>query len=921
MMPDALRRCRMLDAKPEPAYDDLARLAARVCQAPVGAIVFTDESGVHLKSCVGGELEMSPAMLSFQGPTTPPDGIRTVCDPFQDERFASHPCLCSGRPIRFFACAPLLTPDGCSSGALVVMDFSPRTLASEQEESLLALARQATARLELQRRLKETEAAVVQKDALKREMEERIRERTDALDRSVCALQAEMAERIKSEESLRTNEKRYRILAEAAHDFIFIISRDGYVEYVNSFAAAQFRCCPEDLIGKPRAQLFPPSIAERQQENLQKVLDTGQPLYVEDEALFPDGNIWLGSWLAPIRSDSGEITAVLGLSRDITERRQAEDALQEVHVSLERRVEEQTAELARANERLKEQLAERLRVEENLRHSEEQLKIMFEYAPVGYYLSNTRGTFITGNRAAEQIAGYAKEELIGKSFLKLNLLPPSEIPKAAIRLVRNILGHPTGPDEVVLNRKDGSQATLEIHTYPVKINDQSLVLGVVRDITERKQAEEELRQAHQLLEQRVREQTAEIADANIQLQRDLTERRRIEGELRRANDRLESTMTELQDTQQQLIRQERLRALEQIASGVAHELNNHLATILGFSELLLMRPADPASPKEARYLNAIHTATQDAAKVVGRLREFYRHRKAGDHLEPVDLTRLIEQVILLTQPRWHDQAQAKGLSISVRAEGQPLAVIAANEAELREMLTNLIFNAVDAMPLGGEITIRTRAEAAHAILEISDTGIGMADSIREICMEPFFSTKGEQGTGLGLAIVYGIVQRHEGRIDILSQPGAGTTFTIRLPWRSKALRPGPQKPLEPVAYSLDVLVVEDKPMVLEFVAESLAGKGHRITTAADGRQGLERFQAGAFDLVVTDRAMPEMNGDQLAAAIKSLSPGTPVILLTGFGDFMIAADDRPEGVDIVLSKPITPVQLLDAIHRVTRNRA
>jgi CheY-like chemotaxis protein len=282
---------------------------------------------------------------------------------------------------------------------------------------------------------------------------------------------------------------------------------------------------------------------------------------------------------------------------------------------------------------------------------------------------------------------------------------------------------------------------------------------------------------------------------------------------------------------------------------------------------------------------------------------------------------------MLTQPKWKDQTQAQGIPIRMETDLQPVPAIAGSESDLRDALTNLIFNAVDAMPKGGTITIRTRIDSDHVLLEVSDTGVGMTEEVRQRCLEPFFSTKGEHGSGFGLALVYGILQRHEGTIDVESELGAGATFRIRLPIQTEhapdtELRSagqaatGQRSGVKPPSRSLHVLVVEDEPMIRQMLTTYLTSYGHTTEIATNGTEGLEKFQASQFDVVVTDRAMPEMGGDQLAAAIKEIMPKVPVIMLTGFGDLMNAVDEKPAGVDMILSKPVGLTEFRAALEKV-----
>jgi CheY-like chemotaxis protein len=315
-------------------------------------------------------------------------------------------------------------------------------------------------------------------------------------------------------------------------------------------------------------------------------------------------------------------------------------------------------------------------------------------------------------------------------------------------------------------------------------------------------------------------------------------------------------------------------------------------------------------PRARSYLQMIHTAATDAASVVSRLREFYRMNAEDAAHTPVDLVKLAEQAATLTRPKWKDQAQASGATVEMILDLQPVPVVAGEESALREVLTNLIFNAVDAMPKGGRLTIRTRALPEAALIQVEDTGSGMTEEVRRRCLEPFFSTKGERGTGLGLSMVFGIVQRHSGTIDLRSAPGHGTAFAITLPQMQETAAPAAAETTR-AAGRLRVLVVDDEEPVRATLSAALEHDGHEVTTASHGVEGLRQFMAGTFDLVVTDRAMPGMSGEQMAAAIKQIKPRMPIILVTGFGDFL-EKESFPE-IDALASKPITIATLRQAI--------
>lgn len=425
-------------------------------------------------------------------------------------------------------------------------------------------------------------------------------------------------------------------------------------------------------------------------------------------------------------------------------------------------------------------------------------------------------------------------------------------------------------------RKDGSVVAIEIAVSELRLGERRLFTGIVRDVTERRANEQELKEANRRL-----------ADAVAQLER----------------------------TQQGVVQQERLRAIGTMASGIAHDFNNSLAAILGFVALLLVSEELRRDPEALRkHLVMIRTAATDASGVVGRLREFYRHRDEAEALLPVALNRIVEDAVGLTRPRWKDMAQARGIGIDVRTSLAPdLPEVPGNEIELREVAINLILNAVDAMPKGGRLTISTRSDGRRVVAEFEDTGAGMTEEVRSRCLEPFFSTKGPQGSGLGLAVADGVVQRHSGTLDVESAPGEGTRIRVAIPFRTgKTPLPETAGTAE-IASSLHVLVVEDDPLVQQVVSGYLSAAGHTVETASNGREGLEKFHAGRFDLVITDQGMPEMTGTQIAAAIKSAAPKKPILLLTGWGEQMLAAGEHPAGVDRVLNKPVTLSGLLDAV--------
>ena len=276
----------------------------------------------------------------------------------------------------------------------------------------------------------------------------------------------------------------------------------------------------------------------------------------------------------------------------------------------------------------------------------------------------------------------------------------------------------------------------------------------IRNVLERQLLQQQIEEQNRLLEQRVCERTQQ----------------------------LEHALADVQAAQRQMLRQERLSAFAEMAGGVVHDFSNALMSVIGYSEMLLGADGRCLANRDTavEYLRIINTAGRDAANVVSRLRDFYRPRTTAES-QIMDLKEVLHQAVLMTQPKWKDSTRAAGTEIVVQTELQNLPLMRGNPSELREMMTNLIFNAVDAMPDGGTLTVRSCARGGDVVLEIVDTGIGMTAEVRGRCLDPFFSTKGDDGTGLGLAMVFGIVQRQQGHIEIESTPNLGTTLRISLP--------------------------------------------------------------------------------------------------------------------------------------------
>ena len=374
------------------------------------------------------------------------------------------------------------------------------------------------------------------------------------------------------------------------------------------------------------------------------------------------------------------------------------------------------------------------------------------------------------------------------------------------------------------------------------------------------------------------------------------------------------------------MQQERLRALGQMASGIAHDINNAISPATLYVDSILARPSG-LDERTRGQLETVQRAIGDVAQTVARMGEFYRRGETKATLAAVNINVILGQVPDLTRARWSDMALARGATIEMRVEVAPDApTIMANESEVREALVNLVFNAADALPDGGRITLRVRRQAADArfakpavVVEVIDDGVGMDENTRIHCLEPFFTTKGERGTGLGLAMVYGIAQRHDAELQVDSEPGKGTTIRLLFPDSAGAV-PSWRKIARSRrrARRLRLLLVDDDPLILESLRNALEYEGHQVTCAQGGQAGIDMFSAARdrntpFSAVITDLGMPHVDGRQVATAIKNIERTAKVIMLTGWGQLMADGTDAPADVDRVLSKPPNMWELREAL--------
>lgn len=500
-------------------------------------------------------------------------------------------------------------------------------------------------------------------------------------------------------------------------------------------------------------------------------------------------------------------------------------------------------------------LSELRKIEAVAREHQSLLRSVLDSAREAIYALDTEGRVQWCNKGVANMGGYAPEDLIGHHFLEW--AQPSEHGALRERFAR-ALGGESQSYEMDYFGADGQLRSSVVDHAPLVNDGQTTgVLGIARDVTEQRAARERIEQA------------------------------------------------------------EKLRALGQLASGVAHDFNNALAAIIGRAQLLSRLVQDGTL---ASHLDVIQTAAADAAATVRRIQTFARQPRVKE-FELLNLASILRDAIELTRTRWETEARARDLRYDVQLDCDAEIYIEGSASELREVFVNLIVNAVDAMPRGGSLLIVCRRAADRIHLLFTDVGGGMTEDVRRRIFEPFFSTKGAHGTGLGLFVSYGIIERHRGSITVESEIGRGTTFVIDLPalegtWSRDHL-PAAAAAVSPSAIGergLAVLVVDDESYVRETLAEFVATMAHRVVRADGGRAALAAIAGGdAFDVVLLDLTMPEMNGWEVAREIRQHQPHAKIILTTGYAEDVLPPPGEEDLIDAVIGKPFTFEQIAEAL--------
>jgi PAS domain S-box-containing protein len=713
---------------------------------------------------------------------------------------------------------------------------------------------------------------------------EALREAKEQLEVRVEQRTRELAQ---ANESLRKSERRFRALIEHGSDSIAMIDNDSRIIYLSPAVANVEGYQPEELLGRLGTDLTHPDDLPILGAAVEKLLaQPGKPISLVWRRRHKDGRwIWLEG-VATNMLDDPSVGAIVTNYRDITERLEHESRLGEQMRRL--------ALMARITRAISERQDLRSIFQVVVRSIEEELPV--DFCLIGLYETGE-------NRLTVNCVGARTDPVATRlDMVEGTIIPIDE--NGLSRCVQGLLVYE--PDiassSFPFPKRLASAGMCSVVIVPLLVESQ--VFGVLVA---------------------ARHNANAFSSGECEFVRQAMEHTALAAHQAQLYTALQRAYDDLRTSQQQIMQQERLRALGQMASGIAHDINNAISPVALYTEALLEREPN-LTDRGRSQLEIIQRAVDDIAQTVARMGEFYRQREPQLTLIPVDLNKLVGQVIDLTRARWSDMAQQRGAAIDMRPElARDLPLVAAVESQIRDALVNLVFNAVDAMPDGGPLIIRTclarGSQEQIVLLEVQDAGVGMDEDTRRRCLEPFFTTKGTRGTGLGLAMVYGVAQRHGASLEIESEPGKGTLvrMTFAIAAAAAAVSSGLQR--QP-AGPMRILIIDDDPLLLRSLRDTLEVDGHEVSTATGGQAGIEAFveshaEGRPFPVVITDLGMPHVDGRKVAVTVKASVPATLVIMLTGWGRRLVTDGDVPPGVDQVLSKPPKLLELRAALSKVT----
>jgi PAS domain S-box-containing protein len=960
----SLRKYEILDTVPEQSFDDLALLASHICQTPIALVSLVDEKRQWFKSKVGMKAAETSRDIAFCAHTIlHKDEVFEVRDAEADPRFVDNPLVTTDPHVRFYAGAPLVAPDGHALGALCVMDRVPRTLTAEQLAALRALSRNVVAQLELQRQSRELAnqnadrqwaQILLQQQFARASANKKEADRLLALsEKSRRALLSVLEDEKLVGQNLLKSENRFRALFENAPDGIVIAdTKSNYLD-ANSSMCRMLGYTREEFVGLHASDIVVPAEIQHIEPALSEI-KAKSDYHREWQFRRKDGSVFLAEVIAATLPDGN----LMGMIRDITERKRAEEALGASEIRYRR---------------------------------------LFESAKDGILILNAgTGMVVDVNPFLVKLLGYSHENFLGKKIWELGFFRDiiANQDNFAELQSKEYIRY----DDMALKGSDGRRIDVEFVSNVYLVNQQKVIQCNIRDISGRKKAEVDLREAGRFNQSTINalsshlctlDETGAILATNRAWQKfaetnppqphragiganylqvcdevtgaeaedaarfatgiravirgertefameypchSPTEQRWFVGHVTRFPNGgpvrvvvAHENITEQRKLEAQFRQAQKMEAIGQLAGGIAHDFNNILAVIQ--IQMEMMKAEGNLSVEQVGLADEIGLSVQRASALTRQVLLFSRKQT----LQPRDLD-LNESINEMT--KMLRRILGEDIELQFKFSMQALCV-RADPGMLDQVLMNLAVNARDASPNGGKLVVETSAvefdesvremsvnarPGSFVCLSVSDTGTGIPPEILPKIFEPFFTTKGVgKGTGLGLATIFGIVQQHNGWINVYSEVGRGTTFRIYLPRLAKL---SPQQTEQPKQAAVrggneTILLVEDDAFLRASVLKTLLQLGYRVLDAVNGLEALQVWKQhrDEIHLVLTDLVMPGgINGKELGELLLKDNPKLKVIYASGYSAEITDKDfSLKEGVNF-LAKPFQTQKLAQAI--------
>ena len=655
----------------------------------------------------------------------------------------------------------------------------------------------------------------------------------------------------KKEWSLNPSEKRMRAWLENSPACTKIVDLDFNLQYMSNAGVKYLHIDNVTLLyGKPYPfDFYPESFRDVMTKNMEKVVETGVVVAQEASVVDTEGNeLWFHSTIIPVNNDEDLIDHLMIVSIDTTSSKKAERGLIAVNENLEKRVEDRTVELNKANEELQKKIVKSKQAEELAKSAKERLQLSLHSTHAGTWDWNIETGVVKWDKSMQEIFGIEYGTYKG-TYDEWKMLVHPDDRKEADKATKNSI-------------ETGEQYYAE---YRVKAVGDSWRYIKAQAIVKYDISDKPIRMVGVVI--------------------DITESKRME---------------------QALIQSEKLKSMATITAGISHEFNNILNIISGNVQLLQMNHQDNKELMD-RFCT-IMESVDDGVNITDRMREFTHSDRDAANVDFVcsDINELIIQSVKFTMPRWKTMAQVESIDYQIDTGSiNGVSPILCDPIGIREVFINIINNALDAMPEGGKIAFCTRNNEGNVFISISDTGKGMTEEVRKEVFDPFFTTRRPMGTGLGLSMAYKTVMMHGGRISVESEVGKGSTFTLQFPLTTKTVDvPSKEKIPEPLTkdLSLNILVVDDEEAICKIMDSVLSEQGHKVKTVNNGTEAIDLSKNEHFDLVLCDLVMPKVSGYDVVKALHKLKKVPKIGIITGWGDLNFTEEDGKR-VDFIIRKP------------------